>query len=368
MKATANATVRELVTAVRESADVRFASVYYDSSHDSPDATKVQELTWREAREDLREQGADDATFSVLERAVEEHRPPVGRAGHGLIAAGGELVLSAELATPPARAVHRWSELPYIVPLVIGEPPSVAHLVVSVDRVGAEIVGVRRDGGTEQRTVSGHEQVHEPKPVGLPPGRLGGREHVHEQIRQNISDVADAVCELAEKLDVKLIVLSGETRGRTALREDLPDHLRLMSVEVPAARDPADLAERVRGFVAERQRERIAGLIERFRGELEGSGQQAADGIDATCGALREANVETLLIGDGTDELVVAGTDPIEIAADARQLDDLGISTAHRRRADEAIPLAAVAVGADLAYTGSELALTDGFGALLRYV
>lgn len=370
MKATDNATVRELVTAVREGAGVRFASVYYDSSHDTADAAKVQELRWREARSDLHEQGADDATLAALDRAIEHHRPTIGRGGHGLIAAEGEVVLSAELGTPPARPVHRWSPLPYVIPLVAQSPPRVPHLVVSVNRVGAELIAVGRDGEVaEQRTVTGHEQVHEPKPAGLPPpGHL--REHVQERVRQNIADVADVVVELAEKVAAKLIVLSGETRGRSALREHLPHHLRSMSVEVPASHEPGELTEKVRGFVADRQAERTAGVIERFRGELDGSGRQAVQGIDATCGALREANVETLLLGfeaEATEELVFAGSDPIEIATEADQLDDLGISPAHRRRADEAIPIAAVAVGADLVYTDGELEPDDGFGALLRH-
>lgn len=100
-------------------------------------------------------------------------------------------------------------------------------------------------------------------------------------------------------------------------------------------------------------------MIERFRAEAgRGADGLMCQGLADTCAALREASVEALLIGEDGDHLVEAGTD---------ELNRLGISPITRRRADEALPFAAIAVGADLVYTGSEMPLADGFGALLRY-
>lgn len=366
-----NATLRELAHAVRAqegSGAARFASVYMETSHDTADAAKVLQLTWREARDDLAGQGAGAPTLNALESAVEGLRPTVGRGGHGLIAAGDAVLASADLATPPTRPVHRWSNLPYLVPLIAHGRPDMAHVVVCADQVGAEITATGRDGRVaEEREVTGHEQVHEPKPYGQPP-RGHVREHVRERVRQNVVEIADAVTELAGKVSAELIVLAGETQGRAALREHLPDQLRPLVAEVPAAEHAADVRDIVDVLVAQRQNERTDTLLDWFRGQLAGSGDLAVHGIDATCAALREANVETLVLGELDERtLVISGTDPIELASGEEELRDIGITPRGPQRADEAIPIAAVAVGADLVYAGERLDLDDGVGARLRH-
>lgn len=363
-----NATLRELVQYVRESGTPRFASVYYESSHDTEDAAKVIELTWQDARSDLAEQGADEPTLAALDDAVAGLPKSVGRAGHGLVAGNGKVLVAAELATPPAAPIHRWSELPYLVPLVARGRPEIAHLIVQVDQVGAEITAVHRNGQiAERRTVEGDPQVHEPKPYGLPP-RRHVREHIRERVRENLSDVANAVAELAEKLDAELIVLAGETKGRSRLRDHLPEHLRELAVDVSAARTDGrtdvELRSKVADLIAERQNEHTAAVVERFAAERARPGGHGVQGINATCEALREANVEALVIGADSEATVYVGADPVEVAG---QPDDPAVSSPQPRRADEALPIAALAVGADLVYVGTELDPQDGFGALLRH-
>lgn len=365
-----NATLRDLVQKVREGEEPRFASVYYDNSHDTEDAVKVVELTWREARDDLAGQGADEPTLRALDEAVQAMPPPVGRGGHALIAAHGEVLLASELATPPVRPVARWSALPYVLPLVARGHPHVAHLVVRADRVGAQITGVNRDGAVaERRAIHGNPDVHEPRPFGTPPQRHV-HEHVRERVRQNLTHIAGAVTEVADKVHAELVVLAGETKGRSALRELLPEQVKRRTVEVGQSRtdgSDGELDEKLPEFIAGRQDERLNAVLERFTAEIGKPDGLAVQGIDATCAALREAKVDTLVIGDDGEQTVFAGGDPIEIAVEPDHLYDLGIEPAHQRRADEALPIAALAVGADLLYTGERLDLQDAFGALLRY-
>lgn len=363
-----NATLRELVQYVRESETPRFASVYYESSHDTEDAAKVIKLTWQDARSDLAGQGADEPTLAALDDAVAGLPKSVGRAGHGLVAGNGRVLVSTELATPPAAPIHRWSELPYLVPLVARGRPEIAHLIVQVDQVGAEITAVHRNGQiAERRTVEGDPKVHEPKPYGLPP-RRHVREHVRERVRENLSDVAAAVAELAEKLDAELIVLAGETKGRSRLRDHLPEHLRELAVDVSAARTDGrtdvELRSKVADLIAERQNEHTAAVVERFAAERARPGGLGVQGINATCEALREANVEALVIGANSEATVYVGANLVEVAG---QAEDPAVSSPQPRRADEALPIAALAVGADLVYVGTELDPQDGFGALLRH-
>lgn len=103
-----NATLHDLVAHIRQATQARFASVYFDSSHDTEDAEKVLELTWREQREELADQGADDATLDALERAVVSGPRSVGQRGRALIASDGQVLVDSELDVPPTRPVARW--------------------------------------------------------------------------------------------------------------------------------------------------------------------------------------------------------------------------------------------------------------------
>lgn len=170
------------------------------------------------------------------------------------------------------------------------------------------------------------------------------------------------------------ILLSGEVKGRLGLRGQLPERLRELVVNISAsgAREGLDderIAAMAHDLIEDVRHRRIDTVIERFHAEV-GRGERGlvAQGIKDTCAVLREANVEALFIGSHGDQEVYAGADPIEITPEASELRDLGISPIDRRRADEALPFAALAVGAELVHTGEELALSEGFGALLRHL
>ncbi len=80
---------------------------------------------------------------------------------------------------------------------------------------------------------------------------------------------------------------------------------------------------------------------------------------------MRDGAVATLMIGDLRDRTVVADGSLRHIAPDADVLSELGTAPTRVLRADEALPLAAVAVDASIICAGIDL--IDGVGALLRY-
>jgi hypothetical protein len=88
-------------------------------------------------------------------------------------------------------------------------------------------------------------------------------------------------------------------------------------------------------------------------------------GFPAVTAALREANVATLIIDESGlgDRTVWTGSTPSLVAADPAALMPFGEHG--EARADEAVPVAAIAVGADIVADGH--GLTDGVGALLRH-
>jgi hypothetical protein len=110
-----------------------------------------------------------------------------------------------------------------------------------------------------------------------------------------------------------------------------------------------------------------ASELDRFRSQL-GRDNRAVQGISDTTAALREGNVELLVINTGAlrkHEVWVA-SQPNLVAADRAALHELGVSERAQIPADEALPAAALAVAADVRTTDEDL-LAEGVGALLRH-
>lgn len=84
------------------------------------------------------------------------------------------------------------------------------------------------------------------------------------------------------------------------------------------------------------------------------------------CAALRDGAVETLIIGDIGDATVVLGDEVTTIAPNEDVLSELG-HAARVVRADEALPMAAIATDANLVRTDERIAPADGVAAVLRY-
>ena len=115
------------------------ASVYFDDSHETEDAAAQRDLKWRAVRGQLKEQGADTAVISEIERTLHSSAPPVGRGGRGVIAGADGVIVNEQLIRPLSAPIVRWSELPYIVPIVEHGVEHHNYLVVAVDHAGADI-------------------------------------------------------------------------------------------------------------------------------------------------------------------------------------------------------------------------------------
>jgi hypothetical protein len=93
----------------------------------------------------------------------------------------------------------------------------------------------------------------------------------------------------------------------------------------------------------------------------------AAEGLGPVCSALRQGAVDTLIIGEIGDATVVADEKLTTLAPNAEVLSEQGEAPAKTLRADEALPMFAVRIGASLVRTDERIAPADGIGAVLRY-
>jgi hypothetical protein len=349
-----------------------FASVYFDGSHDTEDADKELELRWRTIREQLVESGARERTVTALEDVVRAGSPPVGRAGRFLIGAGDAVPVDEYLPDPPPLPVVRVSELPYLVPLTTSRPPSVPHVVVIVDKIGAELRAVGGDGAVlAEVNVTGHDHpVHKVRGGGWSHRRM--QQTVEETVKHNIARVAEQAAHLVRDTNARLLVLAGDVEPEAMLRRAIPPSCARIAAEIHTAR-PQDQAGReafdaeVADLVAATWQQEQAELAEQFHAELSRDGGLAVQGLRATTAALREANVATLMIDgpDLGDRTVWTGSLPYLVAVEPADLDVFGVADRTRTRADEALPAAAIAVGADVMADGHRL--DDGVGALLRH-
>jgi peptide chain release factor subunit 1 len=348
-----------------------FASVYFEDSHDTQDAAAQLDLKWRGVREQLVEQDVDESVTADIERAVMNLRPPIGRSGRAVVAGADGVVLNEHLLRHTAAPIVRVSELPYIVPIVEHGFEDLSYVLVAVDHTGADIT-VHAEGGLRSETVDGGGYpVH--KSSGAETAGYGDPQlRTDEAARKNLRAVADRVAELVDRVGADAVFVVGEVRSRSDLLATLPDRVADLAVElqVGARHSGHDFDEVQQAIEAELLKRRLAMLDEatqRFAAEVGRQSGLAAEGLGPVCSGLRQGAVETLIIGDIGEQTVVADAELTTVAPNADVLSEQGAAPARTLRADEALPLFAVSVGASLVRTDERIAPADGIGAVLRY-
>jgi peptide chain release factor subunit 1 len=323
-----------------------FVSVYFDDSHDTADAGAQLDARLRDIRKHLEEQSVHHSLIEAIDAAVRAKHPPVGRSGRYMIAAGDRIVFDEHLARPPAGTQLRVSDQPYLVPVVEHGISHTSYLLVAVDHTGADITV--HDGQSRTETVegSGHpvHKAHKADTAGY--GGPQGR--VDEAVRKNLREVADRITRLVDETGAGVVFITGD--ARTELAAELPERVADKAVGVQGGGRAAgtDEAELQRGIGEELLKLRLAALDDAAQRFAAGHGAGlAVEGLAAVTAALRDGSVDILIIGDLGDQTVI---------------DEEGL-----RRADEALPLLAVATGAAMVRTDSRLTPADGIAAVLRY-
>lgn len=348
-----------------------FASVYFEDSHDTPDAEAQLELRWRAIRDQLEELGADEAVTADMERAVLDARPPVGRSGRGVVASADGVMLNEHLIRPTATPVVRLSELPYVVPLVEHGFQDMNYLLVAVDHSGADIT-IHLNGTERTETVDGGGYpVH--KASGAETSGYGDPQlRTEEAARKNLRAVATRVEQLLGEVGPEAVFVMGEVRSRSDFVGLVPYQVQSLidELEVGArhgGQDAEKVGQAIQAALLKRRLAAIDDAAQRFSAEVGRPSGLAAEGLGPVCSGLRQGAVDTLIIGDLGDETVVSDEELTTVAPNADVLSEQGAAPARTLRADEALPMFAVSVGAALIRTDERIAPADGVGAVLRY-
>jgi len=344
-----------------------FVSIYFDDSHDTADAGAQLDARMRDARKHLEEQSVDAAVIEAIDAAVRAAHPPIGRSGRAVVAAGSRIVLDEHLLTPPVSTELRVSELPYLLPVITHGALHTGYLTVAVDHTGADIAVHDGRSRTETVTGSGHpvHKAHKAETAGY--GGPQGR--VDEAVRKNLREVAERITHLVDETGAAVVFLAGDARAELAA--ELPERVAERSVLVrgggrTGGTDEAEVHREIGAEFAARRQAVIDDAAARFAAGR-GTGL-AVEGLADVTAALRDGAVETLIIGDLGEATLVADHDQLTlIGTDADSVSALGGSPDRVLRADEALPMLAVATGATLVRSGDGLTPADGVAAVLRY-
>jgi release factor family 2 len=336
-------------------------------------AARHSEVRWRSLRRSLEERGAPAAVLEGVSDLVPEahhrgetlfivaDRRGIRHVEHGRVAEERDLALVGPL--PHVLPLVRWRQ---------AEPP---HLVVLIDRTGADLIGI----------VSGTAEVDEKVKGETDPIRkvhAGGwsmrryQERAENTWAENADNVAAAVEALARRLEARLVIVAGDVRAVALLREELPTDidalLEVVPGERPKARDAEDaLPGEVAPLVADLVRTEEERLLERAR-EERGQADLFAEGTAHVARALARAQVAILLVHDtGADPedgpAVWIGPEAAHLSTDREELVALRVPEPVEAPAVDALLRAAVATDASVRAVTSQHDLREGVAALLRW-
>lgn len=342
-------------------------SVYLNARSDHVDAAARLRVEWGNARRDAEAAGAPAPALDALDRLPDDVDHAEGAAVAVVIDADGG-VWRESLLDPLTHDLVVVDTLPRVGPVLEVRQRTLPHLVVVADRVGADLVAVRGGAADETRSVDGSDlHLHRGAPGGWSQRRF--QQRAENRWEDNARGVADEAGQLARDIGARVIVVAGDERAVTALRDHLdPDVIDLVHDAAGSRHDDVDaVAEDAVRIVATEAAAEVVDRLEAFAA-ARGRGD-ALDGPDAALEALSEGRVERLLVHDDPDDDRRAriGVDRRIAVAAGVDATGLGVELEDARLVDAAVAVA-LTTGAEITIVPSagRNAPAGGLGVVLR--
>lgn len=302
------------------------AAVYLGAA---PDVANEYQLAWDTRwgplAATLRGQGADEETVRALEAAVAA--PAAARAARGSgqvagFARNGEAIAVVTLPGLPTPDLARHGAPADMVPLLRWAQERPAYVLVVVDRTGADIAASIGAGSEPVYSeVEGpDDEIARNAPGGANAGPrrspTAGRGHgdpfqrrVEDSLAHNASAVAEAAAAALQRVEGKILVVSGDVRAQQLLLERLPEWVkqgvRIKHIKGSRGADGSqrNRAELVAGAVREATEDELGTLWQTFLEERSPHGL-SVEGAHETLAALSGGRVGTLIVSaDASDDL-----------------------------------------------------------------
>ena len=353
-----------------------FATVCADVTHTTESADTELELRVRALAQKLTEQGAPEPVVQVVRETLLEANEGGEIAtmkGRALVvAADATVVLDSELTGPPPTEIAEWSAHPDVLPVLRQLPGRVPHIVVVVDRVGADVSLATRPGETvEEREVEG--DTHHIRKV-----KVGGWAHhrfthnAEENWIHNADKVAELIASMARRHRPAFVLMAGDVRARQILLDRASDAWKGLVVSIDeggraAGADREPVERREAELLAEHEAHEEADAVEKIRSAA--AHGLAVTGTEPVVEALRKSQVETLVLAEEPDEeSLFVGDSPLELGVGESDLAALGTQQVQLEPADRALLAATVASKAGVVVVPRAAMPGDiPVGAILRY-
>jgi hypothetical protein len=309
-------------------ADAPFVTVAMPTPSQLDDARHRFDIQWKNARRELESSRwtADDvAELDALVSGL----PHDGGAALVIFRSADGTTFAEFLDEPVREMVVAESTLPRLALVIEARQRAVAHLVVEIDRAGADIHAF--DGGrvlgTEQ--VEGDTQhIHRGHPGGWSQRRF--QQRAENTWERNAGDVATQIVGLAQTHQAEMIFVAGDVRAQHLVLESLPERERNLTTLIEAG-SPDGVAGEVVRLLSDHVARGMRDLIGQVK--MRRSAGTASTDVADILACLDEGRVEHLLVhDDGADEDVTS-REVGGVAAGARVV-DAAIAGALRSDAD----------------------------------
>ncbi|CAN5786456.1 Vms1/Ankzf1 family peptidyl-tRNA hydrolase [soil metagenome] len=348
-------------------ASAPFATVYLATEGALSDAGEVVQKRWKNLRRQLAGQGAPDAAQQAIEQLLEGSHAK----GETLAAVANEqgVLFAAHLPELPEQDQAYVGSLPALAPFMAVTQALLPHIVVTIDRTGAEILAVLPETDDLHRDVEGKElHVTRSAPGGWSQRRF--QQRAENRWKANASQVVEELAQLVDQTSPRLVVVSGDVRAVTSLRDQLPARVAELFAEVQGDYGNLDEAVlRAAELVTELADEDTANLLADYRRE-KGQQDRCAEGPENTLAALAQGQAETVFVDPERAEGRTAwfGPDLAQAALFREGLEASGVADPTEGRLADVIIRAASGTGAAVRITeGAPELHPTGVGALLRY-
>jgi hypothetical protein len=353
--------------------DGPFATVYLTSRSDVPQAAQELEQRWKSVRRSLHSQGATEKVLDALDAAIESTNHASGDT-LALVATDTEgVLLHWHLPEPPVQDVGWWSSLPRVATVLEANQTLLPHLVVLLDRTGADVYGFTAAGRAIEREVQGDHDGDDVKHFAA-----GGWSQRRLQQRQvntwedNAHEVADEVARLAKKIDARLIAVGGDVYAVGFFEDALPKEVLPVVRKLEGGSRHPDggtdhVAEDVKRLVDTVVATETTEILHKFA-EERGQHDLAADGPARVIEALQAGRVATLLVHDDLEDDRTAwfGPEPLHLGLDEAQVQAMGVEQPGEARAVDICIRAALGSSAEVRVVPKSV-LDRNLGAILRF-
>jgi hypothetical protein len=277
-----------------------FVTVAMPTPSQLDDARHRFGIHWKNARRELESSRWTADELEELDGLVST-LPHDGGAAVVIFRSADGSTFAEFLDEPVPEVVVAESTLPRLAIVIEARQRAVAHLVVEIDRAGADIHAF--DGGrvlgTEQ--VEGDtEHIHRGHPGGWSQRRF--QQRAENTWERNADDVATQIVETARTYQPEMIFVAGDVRAQHLLLESLAERERGQTILIEAG-SPDGVAGEVGRLLADHVARDVRDVIEQVK-MRRGTGTASTD-VDDVLACLDEGRVEHLLVNDdGTDEVV----------------------------------------------------------------